>query len=450
MATTALTLRKTPIKKLFFSYLIPSLLGMVLMAINILVDGVFISIGVGEIALAGVNIAVPIFSILLSISLWIGIGGATLYSIEMGKNNYKKAIYIFTQSIMMTIVIVGFIVLGCLWKQEEIAYLFGASPKIFPYVEEYLKIILFFGIVFVLEEFLSIFVRNDGNPKLVMTSLITTSILNIILNYIFIFNLNMGVKGAAYALALSTLVGLIVLLFHFFTKKSNLKFKRYHFDIKLCLEILKIGFPSFITEGTVAIVVVGYNIAFRHFVGEIGVTSYAIVNYLHSVFIMVFTGIGLAIQPIVSFSYGAQLKERLQQVLKLGLKTGIICGLVILLLGWFFDDQLIGLFGVNNQEVIFFTKDGITLFFIGYLFLSFNLIHAEYYQAIKKIRLSMMITIMRSIVFLLPLLYILPALLNNKSIWLAFTIAEILTTIVIIIYKRSKSTTNSPIRLKAK
>ncbi|MGX9134584.1 MATE family efflux transporter [Rummeliibacillus sp. JY-2-4R] len=444
MATTALTLRKTPIKKLFFSYLFPSLLGMVLMAINILVDGIFISIGVGEIALAGVNIAVPIFSILLSISLWIGIGGATLYSIEMGKNNYKKAIYIFTQSIMMTIVIVGFIVLGCLWKQEEIAYLFGASPKIFPYVEEYLKIILFFGIVFVLEEFLSIFVRNDGNPKLVMTSLITTSILNIILNYIFIFNLNMGVKGAAYALALSTLAGLIVLLFHFFTKKSNLKFTRYHFDMKLSLEILKIGFPSFITEGTVAIVVVGYNIAFRHFVGEIGVTSYAIVNYLHSVFIMVFTGIGLAIQPIVSFSYGAQLKERLQQVLKLGLQTGIICGLVILLLGWFFDDQLIGLFGVNDQKVIFFTKDGITLFFIGYLFLSFNLIHAEYYQAIKRIRLSMMITIMRSIAFLLPLLYILPSLLNNKSIWLAFTFAEILTTIVIIIYKKSKSTKNSP------
>ncbi len=450
MATSTLVLRKTPIKKLFFSYLFPSLLGMVLMAINILVDGIFISIGVGEIALAGVNIAVPIFSILLSISLWIGIGGATLYSIEMGKNNYKKGIYIFTQSMFMTIIIVGFLVLICLWKQEEIAYLFGASPKIFPYVEDYLRIILFFGIVFVLEEFFSIFVRNDGNPKLVMSSLITTSILNIVLNYIFIFKMNMGVNGAAYALALSTLVGLIVLLFHFFSKKSNLKFTRFHFDMKLCVEILKIGFPSFITEATVAIVVVGYNIAFRHFVGEIGVTSYAIVNYLHSVFIMVFTGIGLAIQPIVSFSYGAQLKERLEQVLKLGLKTGIICGFIILALGWFLDDQLIGLFGVKDQAIIDYTKNGISLFFIGYLFLSFNLIHAEFYQAIKKIRLSLMITIMRSLVFLLPLLYILPTLLNDKCIWLAFVIAEVLTTISLIVYKWSNSTLNSSIQTNSR
>ncbi|MGG0655858.1 MATE family efflux transporter [Rummeliibacillus pycnus] len=443
MSETTLKLQETPINKLFKSYLFPSLLGMVLMAVNVLVDGIFVSNGVGSLALAGVNIAVPIFSILLSVSLWIGMGGATLYSIEMGKGNFDKARSIFTQSVMMTIIIVGVLIVLSLWKQEQIAYLFGASTKVLPYVEDYLHVILLFGIFYVLENILSIFVRNDGNPKLAMIGLITTSILNIILNYIFVFRMGLGVKGAAYATALSTVVGLLVLIIHFFNKKSNLKFTKLHFEMKTCSEILKIGSPSFITEGSAAIVVVGYNITFSHFVGEIGVTSYAIVNYLHAVFIMIFIGIGAAIQPIVSFNYGAKLKERLQQVLKLGIKTGMIFGGSILLIGWFLSKPLIALFGVTDPEVIEFTKNGIDLFFIGYLFLSFNLIHAEYYQAIKQIRLSMLIIVMRSLVLFLPLLYILPSMLNSNYIWLAFPIAEGITTIGIIIYKWSSNTLES-------
>ncbi|WP_397538603.1 MATE family efflux transporter [Rummeliibacillus pycnus] len=443
MSETTLKLQETPIHKLFLSYLFPSLLGMVLMAVNILVDGIFVSNGVGALALAGVNIAVPIFSILLSISLWIGIGGATLYSIEMGKNNVDKARSIFTQSVMMTVSIVSILVVLCLWKQEQIAYLFGASPKVLPYVEDYLHVILLFGLVYVLENILSIFVRNDGNPKLAMIALITTSVLNIILNYIFIFKMNMGVKGAAYATALSTVVGLLVLLYHLINKKSNLKFTHLHFNMATCSEILKIGSPSFITEGSTAIVVIGYNIAFSHFVGEIGVSSYAIVNYLHAVFIMIFIGVGAAIQPIVSFNFGARLKERIKQVLNLGIKTGMIFGVLILLIGWFFADQLIVLFGITEPDVIEYTKDGIYLFFIGYLFMSFNLIHAEFYQAVKKIKLSMIIIVMRSLVIFLPLLYILPSMFNSKSIWLAFPIAEGLTALGITIFKWSTNTIRS-------
>lgn len=437
MSETTLKLQETPIHKLFKSYLFPSLLGMVLMAVNVLVDGIFVSNGVGSLALAGVNIAVPIFSILLSISLWIGMGGATLYSIEMGKGNFDKARSIFTQSVMMTVAIVGVLIMLSLWKQEQLAYLFGASQKVLPYVEDYLHVILLFGLVYVLENIISIFVRNDGNPKLAMTGLITTSVLNIILNYIFIYQMNMGVKGAAYATALSTVAGLLVLTIHFFNKNSNLKFSKLQFDMKTCSEILKMGSPSFITEGSAAVVVVGYNITFSHFVGEIGVTSYAIVNYLHAVFIMIFIGIGAAIQPIVSFNYGAQLKERIDQVLKLGLNTGIIFGGSILLIGWFLSKPLIALFGVADPEVIAFTSEGINLFFIGYLFLSFNLIHAEYFQAIKQIRLSMVIIVMRSLILFLPLLYLLPTMLNSNYIWLAFPIAEGFTAIGIMIFKWS-------------
>ncbi|TQR20621.1 MATE family efflux transporter [Psychrobacillus vulpis] len=433
MNKTSVTLRNTPTKKLFISYLIPSLLGMLLMAINILVDGIFVSNGIGPEALAGINIAVPIFSILLSISLWIGMGGATLYSISLGQNNVQKARSIFTQSFFLALIVVGVLVILSLWKQKEVAYLFGASDEIFPYVKDYLHIILVFGVIYVMENILSIFIRNDGNPKLAMLGLGITSLLNIVFNYIFIFMLELGVKGAAYATVLSTAIGLIVLLSHFVRKSSVLRFVKLQFDLKTASEILKIGLPSFIVEGSAAVTIIAYNVTFMHFVGAVGVTSYAVVNYMHAVFIMLFIGIGAALQPIVSFHYGAKLYDRLQQSLKLGVITGVVFGASILLVGWLFGENIISLFGVTSEEVITYTKKGISMFFIGYLFLGFNLVYAEYFQAIKKIKLSSIIIVTRSIILFLPLLWLLPTYLNSDYIWLAFPIAEGVTAICLIV-----------------
>ncbi|WP_144509770.1 MATE family efflux transporter [Bacillus sp. FJAT-22090] len=427
------TLRNTPTKKLFLSYLIPSLLGMLLMSVNILVDGIFVSNGIGSEALVGINIALPIFSILLSISLWIGMGGATLYSISIGENNKQKARSTFTQSFFLAIIVVGILVILSLWKQKEIAYLFGASDEIFPYVKDYLHIILLFGVIYVMENILSIFIRNDGNPKLAMLGLAITSLLNIVLNYLFIFVMELGVEGAAYATVLSTAIGLLVLLLHFTRKTSMLKFTKFKFELETVIEILKIGLPSFIVEASAAMTIIAYNVTFMQFVGAVGVTSYAIVNYLHAVFIMLFIGVGVALQPIVSFHYGAKLYNRLQQFLKLGISTGILFGACILLVGLFFGDTIVSLFGVTSEEVFEYTKQGISMFFIGYLFLGFNLVYAEYYQAIKKIKLSSIIIVARSIVLFLPLLWLLPTYVGSDYIWLAFPIAEGITAIGLVI-----------------
>lgn len=436
MNEASTTLSTTPAKKLFISYLIPSIIGMLLMAINILVDGIFVSNGVGPEALAGVNIAVPIFSILLSISLWIGMGGATLYSIALGQNNQKKAQSIFTQSFFLATFIVGALVVLLLWKQKEIAYLFGASDEIFPYVKDYLQIILIFGVIYVIENILSIFIRNDGNPKLAMIGLGVTSVLNIVFNYIFIFMMDMGVKGAAYGTGLATVIGVLVLFTHFFRKSSILKFTKLKFETKTVSEILKIGLPSFIVEASAAVTIIAYNITFMHFIGAVGVTAYAVVNYLHTVFLMLFLGIGAALQPIVSFHYGAKLYKRLQQFLKLGVITGIVFGIGIWFVGWQYGEIIVVLFGEMPEEVLTYTIKGISLFFLGYLFLGVNLVYAEYYQAIKKIKLSSIIIVARSIVLFLPLLWLLPTYFGSDAIWLAFPIAEGITAIGIIIARR--------------
>ncbi|PZD89814.1 MATE family efflux transporter [Bacilli bacterium] len=416
-------------RKLFMKYLIPSLFGMVLMAINILIDGLFVSHGVGEKGLAGVNIAVPIYSVILSVSLWIGMGGATLYSIALGQSNQHRAKEIFTHSIILAVLTTGLIIGFCLLFEEPLAYLFGANDSIISYVDDYLHIILLFGLVFVFENILSIFIRNDGNPTLAMAGLIVTSVVNIILNYLFIFIFHWGVKGAAYATVIGTFIGILVLLTHFLTRKKQLGFVHTKLDLSILGNIFSIGFPSFIVEGSTAVMMVAFNITFSHYVGETGVVAYAVVNYLHTVFLMLFIGIGAALQPITSYHYGAKLYQRMKQFIRIALVTGFGLGSAVFIIGLFGKGFIIDLFGIDIPEIINYTKIGIVYFFVGYLFLGINMVFVEYYQSIKKIRIATWIILSRSIILFIPLLWILPNVFGPNTIWLVFPVAEGLTVL---------------------
>ncbi|MFD1457561.1 MATE family efflux transporter [Scopulibacillus daqui] len=415
---------------LFIKYLIPSLFGMILMAINILVDGLFVSHGVGDKGLAGVNIAVPIYSVILSVSLWIGMGGATLYSIALGQNNQHRAKEVFTHSIILAIATTGLIIVFCLLFEQPLAYLFGANDSIISYVDSYLHIILLFGLVFVIENILSIFIRNDGNPTLAMLGLIVTSVVNIILNYLFIFIFRWGVKGAAYATVIGTFIGILILLTHFLTKKKQLGFVRTKLNFSIVGSTLLIGFPSFIVEGSAALTMVAFNITFSHFVGETGIVAYAAVNYMHTVFLMLFIGIGAAIQPITSYHYGAKLYKRMKEFIRIAIITGLSLGIAVFIVGLVGKGLMIDLFGIDVPQIINYTRIGIVYFFAGYLFLGINMVFVEFYQSIKKTRVAIWMILCHSIILFIPLLWILPSLFGPNTIWLVFPISEGLTLLI--------------------
>lgn len=435
--TTINPIETRPLKPLFLSYLFPAMVGMLLMSVNILVDGIFVSHGVGPTALAGVNIAVPIFSILLSISLWIGMGGATLYSISLGEGNKKRAHQIFTLAFTVMIVVVLTLILCLLLNLKEVSYIFGASDTTYPYIQEYLHVILIFGVFYTIENLLSIFIRNDGNPKLAMMGLITTSVLNIILNYIFIFIFNYGVTGCALATAISTIIGMSVLFLHFFRKQSELRFVRHFFSISDLKKIFSIGLPSFIVEASVAVIVILYNVTFLHYLGSDGITAYAMVNYIHTVLLTVFLGIGMALQPLVSYHHGA----RLTALLKIGTATALIFGLTTAIIAMLFPSQLMALFGDSTFEIRNMAAQGFVHFAIGYVFLGMNMVYAEFFQSIEKIRLATTIMLLRSIVLFIPTLVLLPKILGPQAIWWTFPVAEGITALLIFIFMKRKSHT---------
>lgn len=436
MTETAEQLREQPLRKVFVKYLVPSMLGLLLMSVNIVIDGIFIGHGVGANGLAAVNIAVPVFSFFYGIALWLGIGGATTYSIYVGQGKLKEARERFSLSFVTAVIATVLISLVSLWRLEGLAYFFGANDEIIHEVLDYMSVILTFGLVFVLESLLSIFIRNDGNPMLAMVSLIVAAVGNILLNYLFIFVYAWGVKGAAYATVLATVIAFFVMLLHFLWPKRNLAFVPFTWRWQRLQQILSIGFPSLISEVAIALVTLGYNIAFMRLIGELGVAAFSIVNYLHSMAALMFVGIGSALQPLVSFYYGAKLYERMEESLRFAVITALSFGLLSFGLGFGFAGPLTLMFNAEDSALYDLTVTGIRLFFINYIFLGINIVYSTYYQSVGLVKLSLLITVSRSILLVLLLLVSLPFLFGTTGVWLVVPIAEGVTVLIVCFLRR--------------
>lgn len=425
-----------PVHKSFFQYLIPSLIGMSLMSINIVVDGIFVGHGVGSTALAGVNIAVPVFSIILSIALLIGVGGGAVYSMTLGSGEVEHAQRIFTTSFALVTLITLIIGGVSFMFMENLAYFFGANEETLPYVLEYMKVLLMFSLFVAWETSLSIFVRNDGNPNLAMVGLIITSVLNIALNYYMVFILKLGVTGAAYATIIATIAGLIVLLTHFFKKEAVLKFVKISFNKKDINRINSIGFPSFVSEMGMGVFVIGYNLAIAHYAGTNGLAAFSVINYLHTFMFLVFIGIGSSIQPMISYYYGAKLFDHIKDTIKIAEKTAVILGALFLVVGFFAANTLVSMFGVTSTDITDLAVTGIRLFFIGYLFMGINFIYLTYFQAIGYVKPSLWITLFRGFILLIIMLLVLPNLFGINGVWLALPVSEAIVACVLLFYAR--------------
>lgn len=436
MGTLNQRLRTQSVSKSFFQYFLPTLFGMMLMSVNIVIDGIFVGNGVGSVALASVNIAVPVFSIIISIALLIGIGGATLYSMAMGEEAPQRAQEIFTMSMYLTGIVTVIISVISYLNIESLAYLFGANEETLDYVIDYMSVLFIFSLLFAFEVVLSVFVRNDGAPNLAMAGLVVVAILNIILNYWMIFILEWEVLGAALATTIATGIGALVYTIHFFKKGSGLKLVKISWNWDRIKRINSIGFPSFLSEVGMGVFVMGYNIVMNIYVGTSGLAAFSVINYLHTFMFFAFLGIGSTIQPMISFYYGAKEYGSINQTLKIAERTGFALGILFLTIGFFGADYLVAIFGVDSAEIFDMTTVGLKLFFLGYLFMGVNFIYMTYYQSIGRVKPSIMITFARGFVILIAMLIILPYFFGITGIWLSLPVAEAVVAICILLFVR--------------
>jgi len=418
---------KSEQKSLFLKFLLPSIFAMIGVSINILCDTIFIGKGVGQGGLSALGIAIPVYNIYNAISLLIGMGGATLYAINIGKGNHKEAQNIFSASLTLGVV-VGLIIsiLGFIFSRE-VSIFFGAKGDILGLTDDYLKVILLAGFNFILSGILVPFLRNDGAPRLAMIAVIAGNMTNIVLDYIFIFILDMGIRGAAIATGLAPIVTLSIIGSRFLLKGGSLRFRLQKINGKISSSILKLGLSSSFTEVSGAVVIISFNYRILGLLGEVGIAAYSIIANIAMIGVAILSGVAQAMQPLISINYGANEYERAIDFRRLGFISAFSIGLVFFLIAGVFSEPIIRLFSVEEKYLIDLTKTGIRIYFTGFLFIGCNIVSIAYFQAIGEAKKSNTLSLFKGLVFVLFNLIVLPFIWGINGVWLTIPIAEAMT-----------------------
>lgn len=417
-------------KKEFFKYAIPSALAMFISSLYTVIDGIFVGQGVGDSALAAVNIVLPFTVMLFGLASMFAIGGGALVSKNIGANNIEKAVNIFRQVFKALLIFSLVISIVCVVFTSQIVTVLGATEVLKPLAVDYLRFYAIFCIPNLIGIVLNSFVRNDGRPKLAMVSTISGAITNIILDYIFIFKLGMGIKGAAIATGLGQIITVSILIPHFVMKKGVLSFGNVKVSFKTVKEFCTIGFPSFFAQGSYSIIVLLHNIALVKYVGEIGISAYSILNYLTTNIYMVLYGITLGVQPLVSYNYGKKDGEKMLGFFKITNISNIVITTFFVVVSFVFGPILISIF-TNDGQIAELAYNALKIACLSYFAVGLNLNNLVYYQAIEMPKYSNLSCILRSIVYLPICLFVLGKFFGVNGIWVSAIISETLTFITI-------------------
>ncbi len=431
MMTHSELLGNEKIRTLLIKMSAPAMVGMAVQSMYSLVDAIFVGRAVGTIGMAGLQIAFPIQILVMAIAQTVGVGGASIISRSLGKgdkNHGEKTMgNIFFLLISLSLLIS---ILGLLFT-TPILKLFGATEASLPYALEYIQVILLGSVVFVFAMGSNNIVRAEGNAKVAMITMIISAGLNIILDPIFIFGLNMGIRGAALATVLAQSFAAIYLLFYFIRGKSSLKVRKAYFrpDIKVIREIFLIGASTFarMAAGTLMSVILNHSLS--HYGDDTSLAVFVAINKLLTFTLMPLLGIVQGMQPIVGYNYGAKEYPRVHETLKLAIigTTGIATLAWVILMT--IPGYMIGLFN-DDPELIAQGVRAIRMNIFVLPVIGYQIVGAGMFQSIGKARPAIILSLTRQVLILIPMALILPLFLGIDGIWLAFPISDFLSTLI--------------------
>ena len=393
------------VSKLLWQFSIPAIIGMVVNALYNVVDRIYIghAPGLGANGLAGITIGFPIMIILLSIGILFGVGGATLFSMKLGEGKTKEAELALGNAFSLLIISgLLFMLLGHIFLSPVLSA-FGASEKILPFAMSYMRII-FSGAVFQIVSIgLNNFLRADGQPKLAMITMFMGAGVNIILDPVFIYVLDMGMAGAALATILSQFISMVWILSYFLSKRSHHQIQVKNMPIKLSIatRITALGMPNFLLQLGNSVLNVVLNMTLLSYGGDIAVSGMGIVNSIQTILLMPITGLVQGAQPIVSFNFGAKKFQRVRETQK----YAITIATIIVLLGWlatrFMPEQLVRLFN-NEPELLAFGAKALQTWFLFLPVIGFQIVASNFFQAPGRTRSAIFLTLTRQIILLIP------------------------------------------------
>lgn len=417
-----------PIPKLLKNLSVPAMVGMFVMALYNIVDTIFISYAVGISAVAGLTISFPVIMIIMAISVAMGMGGASVISRRLGAKKEKEANKVFGNIITMIILVSIVGIIAAFTILEPMLVLFGATPEILGYAVDYMYPILLGTFLFSFGFATNSIVRSEGNAKLSMNVMIISSVLNIILDAIFIFGFNMGVKGAAYASVLSQAIITVIFLHYFLTGKSSLSISLRDLTpkFKIIKEVFAVGLPGFMQQAAGGVMVIAINTMLIRYGSEFHVGLFGIVQRISMFMLMPLVGIMQGMQPIVGYNFGANHYSRLKETVWLGLKVSTVLSTIIFVIMMIFPSYFMMIFS-SDPEVIKAGADAIRILFATAFFIGVPVVCGGIFQALGKVKQALILSMSRQLLFLIPLVLILPSFFGVNGVWLAFPIADALS-----------------------
>lgn len=417
--------------KEFAKYTSLNVLGMIGLSCYILADTFFVSKGLGANGLAALNLAIPIYSFINGSGLMLGMGGATKYSILKSQDKTKEANHAFTNTMLLTLgLAIIFFSIG-VFLPGPITSLLGADEVIFQMSKTYLQVILLFAPMFMLNNILLCFVRNDGAPQLSMLAMLGGSLSNIILDYVFIFPCNMGIFGAVFATGLAPIISMLILSPYFFKKKNQFHLIRCKLSGQLLGNIISSGLPSLITEVSSGMVIIVFNKIILSLQGNTGIAAYGVIANLSLVVIAIYTGVAQGIQPILSRSYGAGDQKNIQQVLRYALITVLVISVAVYSCVFFGADQIANIFNSEQNALLqSIAVTGLKIYFTACVFAGFNIILSVYFTSTEHARPAHIISILRGFIIIIPMAFLLSSIGGMTGVWLTFPTTELIVAII--------------------
>ena len=428
------------IDSLFNSIFYPTLLSMVFASLFTVADGIFVGQGVGSNALAAINIVSPLFLITTGIALMFGTGVSVVASIHLSQNNDKAANINITQAFGVATLLMVIVAIAVYLFRIPFLRLLGCSDALLPLCQDYLLPILPGCICIVIQIIGTFVIRLDGSPKYAASTEILPGLLNIFLDWLFVFPMQMGIAGSAIASSISCVVAAVMVVWYMLFHSQSVKISR----LKLCLANLYLtarnvgymarsGFSSMLGELAMSMMLLVGNYVFIRELGEDGVAAFSVACYLYPIVFMINNSVAQSAQPIISFNYGARNRYRVQRAFRVSLSTATICGVLETAFLSLCTKPLVGLFlqaGTNAYEI---ALGGLPLFAYSALFFAMNVAIIGYYQATEQNTRATLCMLFRGLIFLVPAFILMPKFIFPQGMWLAIPVTECITLGVILL-----------------
>ena len=443
-----LSLGTDSLSSLLWRYAMPAIIAQVSSSLYNIIDSIFVGQGVGPLAISGLALTMPVMNLSAAFGAMVGVGSSALTSIRLGQGNKRAAELILGNVVLLNVVMgVAFMALGLIYL-DDLLYMFGASDESIPYAREFMRVILIGNVITHLYLGLNNQLRVTGYPQKAMHTMLLSVVLNLVLCPLFIFVFKWGIAGSAWATVIAQTVALGWQLHHFSRKQNFLSFRldSFRFNWDIVRGTLSIGMAPFIMQCCACVVVIFVNNTMQDYGGDLAIGAYGIVNRVAFLFTMVVMGLNHGMQPIVGYNYGAKNYERVRRILFMTIGWATLVTTVGFLVCQLFPEYVVRLFAKEDgsgdaTQLIALASHGLQAILIAFPIVGFSIVVGNFFQYIGKAKRAILLSMTRQMLFILPLLVVLPPKWGQDGVWYSIPIADTMAMVLalgLLIYQLRK------------